>query len=158
MKLIRACKEQMKITEVEARPPELIDELTALWERSVRATHHFLSAAAIDAIRPCVPQGVQGIARLAVLYSDEGRPQGFVGVEGDKAEMLFLEPQCRGEGLGRALLSFAIEQFGATRVDVNEQNPQARGFYEHMGFQVIGRSDLDGQGNPYPILHMKLSN
>ena len=148
----------MKITEIEARPSELIDELTALWERSVRATHHFLSEAAIDAIRPYVPQGLQGIARLAVLYSDEGIPRGFVGVEGDKAEMLFLEPQCRGEGLGRVLLSFAIEQFGVTRVDVNEQNPQARGFYEHMGFQVIGRSDLDGQGNPYPILHMKLSN
>ena len=38
---------------------------------------------------------------------------------------------------------------------VNEQNPQARGFYEHMGFAVRERSELDEQGNPYPILFME---
>jgi putative acetyltransferase len=39
---------------------------------------------------------------------------------------------------------------------VNEQNPQAKGFYEHLGFQVYKRADIDEQGNPYPILYMKL--
>lgn len=29
---------------------------------------------------------------------------------------------------------------------VNEQNPQARGFYEHMGFHVYKRTETDGQG------------
>ena len=40
-------------------------------------------------------------------------------------------------------------------VDVNEQNPQAVGFYNHMGFKVFKKSELDEQGNPFPILHMK---
>lgn len=44
----------------------------------------------------------------------------------------------------------------AIKVDVNEQNNHALGFYEHIGFKVVGRSPLDGQGEPYPILHMAL--
>lgn len=39
---------------------------------------------------------------------------------------------------------------------MNEQNPQASGFYRHYGFVITGRSPLDGQGNPFPLLHMKL--
>ena len=38
---------------------------------------------------------------------------------------------------------------------IKEQNPQAKGFYEHMGFQVYKRTDLDEQGNPYPLLYMR---
>ena len=39
---------------------------------------------------------------------------------------------------------------------VNEQNPQAVGFYEHMGFETYQRTDHDEEGNPYPLLYMKL--
>ncbi|OAT53609.1 histone acetyltransferase [Providencia heimbachae ATCC 35613] len=42
-------------------------------------------------------------------------------------------------------------------IDVNEQNPQAVGFYQHMGFSQYRRSELDGQGNPFPVLHMRLN-
>ncbi|MGY0625916.1 MAG: GNAT family N-acetyltransferase, partial [Paraglaciecola chathamensis] len=44
----------------------------------------------------------------------------------------------------------------ATKVDVNEQNPKALGFYQRIGFKVVGRSELDGQGKPYPLLHLAL--
>ncbi|AGN24357.1 acetyltransferase [Erysipelothrix rhusiopathiae SY1027] len=40
-------------------------------------------------------------------------------------------------------------------MDVNEQNYQARGFYEHLGFEVFERSEFDEAGRPFPILHMK---
>lgn len=58
--------------------------------------------------------------------------------------------------LSAMLLDFAIRELGVTHVDVNEQNTQARGFYEHKGFEVIGRSETDEQGEPFPILHMRL--
>ena len=44
----------------------------------------------------------------------------------------------------------------AEQLDVNEQNPQAVGFYFKQGFEVIGRSEVDGMGQPYPLLHMRL--
>ncbi|MEG5438703.1 GNAT family N-acetyltransferase, partial [Enterobacter hormaechei] len=52
---------------------------------------------------------------------------------------------------------YAIAEFGVNEVDVNEQNPQGVAFYRHMGFEQVGRSELDGQGNPFPLLHMRLS-
>lgn len=74
-----------------------------------------------------------------------------------KLEMLFVAPDARGGGVGRQLVAHAIGQCGATMVDVNEQNEQAVGFYRKMGFVETGRSPLDGQGKPYPLLHMVLA-
>ena len=36
-------------------------------------------------------------------------------------------------------------------------NPQAAGFYEHMGFQTYRRTECDEQGGPYPLLYMRLA-
>ena len=98
----------MKIIETADRTPTLLRQLLEVWERSVRATHLFLSDGEIRQIKQYVPQVLGG-----------------------------------------------IENYGIERLTVNEQNPQARGFYEHIGFQVYRRTDHDEQGNPYPILYMR---
>ncbi|MEZ8351322.1 GNAT family N-acetyltransferase [Vibrio splendidus] len=74
----------------------------------------------------------------------------------DYAEMLFVLNEVRGQGVGTVLLQHAIKQLAATKVDVNEQNPQAVGFYQHMGFKIESRSPIDDMGKPFPILHMTL--
>jgi putative acetyltransferase len=79
-----------------------------------------------------------------------------MGVEQDSIDMLFVRPEARGLGAGRTLVAYAIHTLGAVRVDVNEQNEQAVGFYEHLGFRQVSRSPLDPFGKPFPILHMKL--
>ena len=71
--------------------------------------------------------------------------------------MLFVHPRVMGKGYGSALLLFAVRDKGVRKVDVNEQNPAARAFYERMGFRVAGRSGSDAQGNDFPILHMRLA-
>ena len=58
--------------------------------------------------------------------------------------------------LGRRLMTLAAERYGVRELTVNEQNPRAKGFYEHMGFSVCRRTDTDDQGRPYPILYMEL--
>ena len=90
-----------------------------------------------------------------VVAERNGAPVGFMGVEAGRLEMLFLDPAVRGQGLGRRLLTYGIERLGVRELTVNEQNPNAVGFYEHMGFWVCKRSDIDEQGNAYPILYMK---
>ena len=137
------------------RTPELVAALTDVWERSVRATHDFLSEEDVAELRPEVGPAIEGVAALAVAYAD-GAPCGFAGVQDGKLEMLFVAPEARGRGAGRALLAHAVECEGATTLDVNEQNPQALGFYEHAGFRVEGRSPLDAAGRPFPLLHMRL--
>ena len=70
--------------------------------------------------------------------------------------MLFIDPDLRGKGIGRALLDHARSSRGQMSVDVNEQNPEAVGFYLHYGFAQTGRSPLDGEGHPFPLIHLSL--
>lgn len=79
-----------------------------------------------------------------------------MGVENQILEMLFIDPDERGKGLGRKLLQLGISDYAVKELTVNEQNPQAKGFYEHMGFEVYKRTDTDEQGGPYPLLYMRL--
>lgn len=138
------------------RTERVLDALVAIWEASVRPTHLFLSEDDIVELRPRVRQGLIGIATLVVASDEEGNPVGFLGVEDGKVEMLFIAPEVFGMGVGGRLLDYATQVLGACKLDVNEGNPGARGFYEHKGFAVVGRSDLDGEGRPFPILHMEL--
>ncbi|WP_429023229.1 acetyltransferase [Aeromonas allosaccharophila] len=130
--------------------------LIDLWESSVRATHHFLPEAEILALRPLILEHYFDAVTLHCARTEEGRIAGFCGLCDGKIEMLFVAPAVRGSGVGRRLVEHAISQCSATLVDVNEQNEQAVGFYQKMGFAVTGRSPLDGQGKPYPLLHMAL--
>ena len=93
---------------------------------------------------------------MIVAFNNENKPVAFMGIEERKLEMLFVSPQFRGKGLGKQLIQYGIENYSINELGVNEQNPQAKKFYEHMGFQVYKRTDTDEQGNPYPILYMRL--
>jgi putative acetyltransferase len=138
------------------RNEECLSRLLNIWESSVRHTHLFLSEQDIDALRPLVVQGMEHISHLLVFIDDHDQSLGFIGVQHNKIEMLFVDPTAMGRGVGKSLVTHVIQALDVHYVDVNEQNPQAIGFYEHMGFQVFERSALDEQGNPFPILHMSL--
>ena len=145
----------MKLYEVTQREPQLIYQLTAIWEDSVRATHLFLSEAEIQKIKAYVPHALTGVSHLLVAERAQGQPVAFMGIEGPRLEMLFLSPAERGAGLGRQLLEYGIRHYHLQELTVNEQNPQAVGFYQHMGFETYRRTDCDEQGGPYPLLYMK---
>ena len=141
----------MRIVELESRTPECLDRLLEVWERSVRATHTFLSGGEVETIKAYVPQALREVPRLIVGEDERGVPIGFLGADGQRLEMLFLLPQARGKGLGRALHQHGMDRYGLRELAVNEQNPQARGFYERMGFRVYRRTETDEQGGPYPL-------
>lgn len=150
-------KENLKIVEVMNRPPDFIERLLSVWESAVRATHPFLSYREIKNIREYIPQALNGIAHLVIAEDETGCPAAFMGIEDDTLEMLFISPSEKGKGLGKRLLQYGIENYAVERLTVNEQNPQARGFYERMGFQVYKRTELNEQGDPYPLLYMRLA-
>lgn len=145
----------MKIIEIKERTPLLIENLLDIWESSVRATHLFLSAKEIDNIKQYVPQALNSVSVLVVAEDEDGIPAGFMGISGQKLEMLFVSNENRGKGTGKQLLQYGIKNYFVNKLAVNEQNPLAKGFYEHMGFTVYKKTELDEQGNPYPLLYMK---
>ena len=144
----------MKMIEIKTLTTDLIERLLLIWESSVRATHNFLSDEEINNIKKYVPDALKNIEHLIILEDTSKQPLGFMGISNHTLEMLFIADKNRGKGLGKQLLSYGIEHYAVQKLTVNEQNPLARGFYEHMGFQTYKRSEFDEQGNNYPILYM----
>lgn len=132
-----------------------LPRLFEVWEASVRATHLFLSEENIQTFIPLVKQGLASFSPVHCLRDLDGQVLAFMGVAEKKIEMLFVLPECRGRGAGRKLVEYALSNLEADSVDVNEQNGQAVGFYERMGFRQVGRSDVDSLGFPFPILHLR---
>lgn len=130
--------------------------LLNIWLRSVRATHHFLKESDIEELLPQLRDIYLPAVELWVAVDAEDCPLGFVGLNENHVEMLFIEPGLRGKGIGRTLLDHARGSRSQMSVDVNEQNPDAVGFYLHYGFIQTGRSPLDGEGRPFPLLHLSL--
>ncbi len=132
--------------------------IAEVWETSVRATHHFLTEADIHFFKPHVQNELRRLANLVCVRDVQGLLVGFVGFAEGKIEALFVHPTWRGTGVGRRLVSHAMTAGGASVVDVNEPNGQAIGFYLHLGFRIESRSELDGMGRPFPLLHLRLAD
>ncbi|WP_116812352.1 acetyltransferase [Steroidobacter cummioxidans] len=139
-----------------AKPTDC-EVLFKCWLTSVQATHTFVSAEDIESMIPYVRSYLSsGESEIWVACEGSGTIMGFMGLSGSKMETLFLAPEFHGRGAGRLLVQHAKSLCSDLTVDVNEQNAAARQFYEACGFVVEGRSELDEQGRPYPLLHMRL--
>ena len=110
----------------------------------------------MENIKEYVPQALKEIPFLIIAENGNHIPVGFMGIVEQHLEMLFISHEERGKGLGKELLEYGIEKYLVNDLAVNEQNLLAKGFYEHMGFEVYKRTECDEQGNPYPLLYMKL--
>jgi len=130
--------------------------IVQLWQANVKVTHTFLTEQEIQNIKQYIPQAVEHVPHLCIALSEKGELLGFIGVADQRLEMLFIQVNARGQGIGKQLLRYAIKNFDVNELTVNEQNPQAIGFYEHLGFVTYKRTDLDEGGQPYPLLYMKL--
>lgn len=131
--------------------------LLAIWESSVRATHHFLSEQDILFFKNVIQEkDIFSLVKLFSARDGDNRILGFMGINGETLEMIFIHPDYIGKGIGQKFLHCAIEEFKVRKVEVNEQNNSALQFYLRFGFQIVSRSELDGMGKPFPILHLEI--
>lgn len=128
--------------------------LVGIWLAAVRATHHFLTEDDIQFFLPRLRDLHIPELEVYVAEGEDGLVRGFAGLDGANLEMLFIDPAHHGRGIGRQLIDHAVALKGRLKVDVNEQNPGALAFYLKCGFTQIGRSELDGSGKPFPLLHL----
>ncbi len=130
--------------------PRIMD----IWRRAVDATHDFLAPDDRDAIEAELVTFFPQIS-LLLAVDDNDTPLGFMFLHDGHMEALFIDPDQHGKGIGKALIQRAVAEHPALTTDVNEQNHKALGFYEHQGFERTGRSTHDGQGRPYPLIHLR---
>ncbi|MEN3206998.1 acetyltransferase [Klebsiella pneumoniae] len=132
--------------------PDEGDKLTAIWCRSVDATHDFLTKRIERSWRRWYAHFTGGSAVVAVNTEDQ--PIAFMLLTGEHMDALFVDPDVRGCGVGKLLIEHALSLTPKLTTNVNEQNEQAVGFYQKMGFRVTGRSETDDLGQPYPLLNL----
>ncbi|POT57203.1 acetyltransferase [Citrobacter amalonaticus] len=129
------------------------EKLIAIWCRSVDATHDFLSktyrAELEELVSSFLPE-----APLWVAVTEQDEPVAFMLLTGEHMDALFVDPDTRGHGVGKLLIEHALTLAPGLTTNVNEQNAQAVGFYKKMGFTVVGRSEVDDLGRPYPLLNL----
>ena len=130
-------------------------QILVIWEKSVLATHYFLSSADFEEIKEFVSNVDFKDYQIFCLTKGD-LVLGFIGVVDKKVEVLFLDPEYFGRGFGQKLLTFAVKELNADKLDVNEQNTKALKFYQKFGFETFERTDKDDQGRNYPLLRMKL--
>lgn len=123
-----------------------------IWEKSVRATHRFLSEEDISFYKDIIPENLDYVTLY--LWEDDGEIVGFSGISEDELVMLFLDPKFIGKGYGSKILVNLIKTEKIKRIDVNTQNDHAKTFYLNHGFEIESEDDLDGFGKPYPITHL----
>lgn len=136
--------------------PEDYPRIMEIWESAVRATHDFLAEEDVMYFKDIIPTDYLPNLEVFILI-EQGIAVGFSSAYEGNLEMLFIHDDYRGKGYGKRLFHFMKETQDVSRVDVNEQNPQAIGFYEKLGFIPTGRSEKDGSGKDYPIVHMALT-
>ncbi|WP_292008459.1 GNAT family N-acetyltransferase [Chryseobacterium sp.] len=135
--------------------PKDYHRIMEIWTSAVKATYDFLSEEDFNYFKEVIPRDYLPNLEVYIIVED-GIANGFASVAEDTLEMLFIHNDARGKGYGKKLCEFMRKKTQFTKVDVNEQNPQAIGFYEKMGFHTIGRSAKDSSGKDYPIIHMSL--
>lgn len=124
-----------------------------IWRDAVDATHHFLSVED----RRAIGEEVGGfLPQVPLLLAVDGQdhPLGFMLIDQGHMEALFVDPVAFGQGIGAALVRHGLARHPGMTTDVNAQNERAVEFYERMGFVRTGRSPRDGQGRPYPLIHL----
>lgn len=131
-------------------------QLMSIWESAVLNTHDFLKKEDFNYYKEQIPGYFEHVTLVG--FEEANVLAGFMGVAEGNLEMLFIHNDYRGKGIGKKLIRYGMDRLEITKVDVNEQNIQAVGFYKHIGFHVLGRSESDGQGKEYPILHMGLES
>ncbi|QZP08773.1 acetyltransferase [Caenibius sp. WL] len=125
-----------------------------IWRDAVDATHGFLTPQDRAEIDGMVQQFFAE-AELWLVDGEDGRAAGFLIMDGDMIDALFVDPAVHGRGYGTALLNHALTLAPEALVDASEQATNALPFYEARGFVRIGRSETDPQGRPYPLIHLR---
>ena len=132
-----------------------VPALFEVWQTAVASTHDFLKEEDHAEITKLVREMYLPSADLDVVVDGDDKPLAFMGMTGDEIDSLFVHADARGSGLGRLLVELAVSRAAELRTEVNEQNVQGVGFWKHMGFREVGRSETDREGKPYPLLLMK---
>ncbi|KSV70856.1 hypothetical protein N185_24675 [Sinorhizobium sp. GW3] len=132
-----------------------LEELSAIWFEASITAHAFVGEARLREQRLLIETVYLPNAETWVAIRD-GEPAGFVSLLDDFIGGLFVSPRHQGAGIGRLLVSHALQLKGQLRLEVYTANSQAYAFYENLGFEEQSRRSEDDEGLPFENAQMLL--
>ncbi len=126
---------------------EDLEELLDVWYRASLMAHPFLSEKFFENERREIAEQWLPIAETMV-YETGGRVVGFVALIGNEVGAIFVDPDCQGRGIGRALMDAARASRPFLELDVFEANSIGRRFYAAYGFVFVSRHMNEAVGHP----------
>lgn len=124
------------------------------WEVATRLAHEFMTDDFIAKER-------KNVAEIYLPNTDtwvaeiNGAVKGFIALMGNEVGALFLQPNCHGKGIGKALMDKAQELHGDLEVEVFEANTMGRNFYSKYGFEQLEQKLHEPTGQQ--ILRLKFT-
>jgi putative acetyltransferase len=113
-----------------------LDAVLNSWEAATRLAHEFMTD-------DFIAQERKNVAEVYLPNTDtwvaeiDGEVKGFIALMGNEVGAIFLQPDCHGKGIGKALMDKARELHGNLEVEVFKRNAIGRNFYSKYGFEHL---------------------
>ena len=117
-----------------------INSVAEIWLDTNCKAHAFIPASYWErnfaSVKEMLPQAE------VYVYETESGIQGFLGLNGEYIEGIFVSEAAQSRGIGKLLLNHAKGRKPALRLNAYQKNVRAIRFYQREGFQIL-RSGLD---------------
>lgn len=111
-----------------------VNRVAELWLDTNLKAHDFIPAqywrSNYDLVKEMLSQAE------VYVYEDGQKIQGFIGLDGDYIEGIFVSDEMQSQGIGKALVDFIKAQKTKLRLNVYQKNVRATHFYQKEGFEI----------------------
>ncbi len=133
-----------------------LETLSTIWFEASLKAHPFIGKSRLIEQRRLIEEEYLPKAETSVACL-ERKTVGFISLLGSYIGGLFIAPDRQGLGIGRKLITHALNRTGELSLEVYTANEQAVRFYSTLGFREVSRRDIDDFGFPFPntTFHLK---
>ena len=117
-----------------------IERVVDIWLDTNLKAHYFIPGQYwkdnIDLVKEMLPQAE------VYVYENDCQIEGFIGLNDEYVEGIFVSGEMQSQGLGKILLNYAKDKRNKLHLNVYQKNARAISFYKREGFE-IQHSGLD---------------
>ena len=132
-----------------------INRVADIWLKTNLKAHFFISEqywiSNYEFVKEMLPQAE------VYVYEDDKMIQGFIGINDEYIEGIFVSDEMQSQGIGKALLNYAKDKRSKLLLNVYQKNTRAISFYQREGFEIqhSGLDEATGEKDYVMAWHQK---
>ena len=111
-----------------------INKVAAIWLNTNIKAHYFIPAQYWKSNFELVKELL--LQATVYVYEDNREIQGFIGLNDEYIEGVFVSDEMQSQGIGKMLLNYAKDKRNKLRLNVYQKNTRAISFYQREGFEI----------------------